>query len=114
MDREGGSQNVHVGSQGGRGVKKTQKIVHMVCRWPLLGVHGCSRMCTCRWVLAGEWAGMCRCGHVGVGVGGCMQVGAGVHRCARECAGMCVCIYMHESARECAGGWICTGVHMGV
>ena len=49
-----------------------------------------------------------------VWVGGCMQVGAGVHRCMQECAGMCVCIYMHESARECAGGWICMDVHMGV
>ena len=28
----GGSQNVHVCPQGGRGVKKTQKTVHMVCR----------------------------------------------------------------------------------
>ena len=38
MDREGGSQNVHVCPQGGRGggVKKTQKTVHMLCRWPLI------------------------------------------------------------------------------
>ena len=39
MDREWGSQIVHVCPQGRRGVKKPQKTVHMVCRWrPLINV----------------------------------------------------------------------------
>ena len=33
----GGIENVHVCPQGGEGgVKKTQKVVHMVCEWPLI------------------------------------------------------------------------------